>query len=214
MQKSALIAGSTGLVGSELLRYLLDSKEYESVTAIVRKPLHITHPKLKEFIVDFEKLHEFEDVFKVNDVFCCLGTTIKKAKTKEAMTRIDVEYPLVMAKLAKKMGAKQFLVISAMQANPNSSTFYSRIKGEMEQELRKVGFDALHVFRPSLLVGDRKEFRLGEKSAEILFKALFFVFIGPLKKYKAIHAKTVASGMLKAAQSEKQGVNVYLSDEI
>ncbi|WP_338075675.1 oxidoreductase [Chengkuizengella sediminis] len=214
MQKTALIAGASGLVGSELLTYLIEGNEYNRVTAIVRNSLNIKHPKLKQVIVDFEQLSKDEEVFKVDDVFCCMGTTIKKAKTQEKMTRIDVEYPLEIARLAKKMGARQFLVVSAMQANSNSSTFYSRIKGRLEKELQKIGFETLHIFRPSLLVGDRKEFRFGEKSAEILFKALFFIFIGPLKKYKAIHAKTVALGMFNASQSRKSGVLIHLSDEI
>ncbi|MFS1511007.1 oxidoreductase [Chengkuizengella sp. SCS-71B] len=214
VQRSALIAGASGLVGSELLTYLLESNEYHSVTAIVRKSLHIKHPKLKQVIVDFEQLNKDEQIFKVDDVFCCLGTTIKKAKTQETMTRIDVEYPLQIAKLSNKMGARQFLVISAMQANPSSLTFYSRIKGRLEQELQNIGFETLHIFRPSLLIGDRKEFRFGEKTAEILFNALFFIFIGPLKKYRAIHATTVAQGMLNAAKSRKKGVFIYLSDEI
>lgn len=213
-EKSALIAGASGLVGGELLHYLLDGDQYDKVVALVRKPLGIKHPKLEEIIVDFENLFNYKDHFRVDDVFCCLGTTIKKAKSKEAMLRVDVDYPLIIARVAKEMGAKQFLVISSIGANPNSFIWYTRMKGLLEEQLKEVGFHSLHILRPSLLLGKRAEFRLGETVGAFLSTKLSFAFIGPLKKYKAISGKTVALGMYKIAQSDKKGVNIYISNEI
>ena len=130
--KTALIAGAAGLVGNELLHFLLNGTEYEKVIAIVRRPLELSHPKLVETIVDFDQLEKFRENFIADDVFCCLGTTIKKAKTKEAMWKIDVEYPVGIARLASEQGADKFLLISSMGANPNSSVWYSKMKGKLE----------------------------------------------------------------------------------
>ncbi|EIJ80201.1 putative nucleoside-diphosphate-sugar epimerase [Bacillus methanolicus PB1] len=212
--KTALIAGASGLVGGELLHYLLNGNQYDKVVALARRPLGIKHPKLEEIIADFENLFNYKDHFRVDDVFCCLGTTIKKAKSREAMLRVDVDYPLIIARVAKEMGAKQFLVISSIGANPNSFIWYTRMKGLLEEQLKEVGFRSLHILRPSLLLGKRTEFRLDETVGAFLSAKLSFAFIGPLKKYKAISGKTVALGMYKIAQSDKKGVNVYISNEI
>lgn len=214
MAKSALIFGASGLVGSELLNCLLTGSEYKKVFVLVRKPLGLKSPKAEEIVIDFEELAKYKDYFKVDDVYCCLGTTIKKAKSQKAFKRVDVEYPLEIAQMAMEMGVERFLVISSMGANPKSKVFYSRMKGLLEQELKKIGFKSLHIFRPSLLLGDRKEFRLGESAAAFISKWISFIFLGPLKKIKPIHAKNVAKGMYKAAQSKAEGVYTYLSDEI
>jgi len=213
-RKSALIAGSTGLIGSELLQDLLEGKEYDKVVAIVRRPLGIHHPKLEEKLVDFDKLGEYNDIFAVDDVFCCLGTTIKKAKTKEAMWKIDVDYPVAIAKLASSKGAKKFLLVSSMNADPNSPIFYSKMKGMLEEEIKRIPFESIAIFRPSLLLGERQEFRLGERTAAAIFTKVPFLFAGPFKKYKAIEGKTVASAMYKAAQQAKSGIIVYPSEQI
>lgn len=213
-EKSALLLGASGLVGSELLQCLLNEKGYNTIVILVRKPLGIKHPKLIEIQADFGHLELYRDHFKVDDVFCCLGTTIKKAKTREEMTKVDVGYPLTAAKLAQEEGAKQFLVISSMGADPQSSFAYSRMKGTLEMELSNVGFQALHIFRPSLLLGQRKESRLGESAAAAIFPPLSFLLVGPLKKYRAIQAKTVAQAMYRAAHNHNQRTTVYLSNEI
>ncbi|WP_100407509.1 oxidoreductase [Bacillus solitudinis] len=213
-EKMALIVGATGLVGKELITILLNQKEYKKVTALVRKPLGFTHPKLEEKIIDFDQLDEFVIPFRVDDVFSCLGTTIKKAKSQETMYKIDVTYSLAIAKLTKKVGAKQFLFISSPYANSKSSVFYTRMKGKLEEEVRKIDFDSISIFRPSLLLGKRQEFRLGEKMAEGVFSALSFLFIGPVKKFKGIQGKTVANAMFKAAQMNQGGVTIYSSDQI
>jgi uncharacterized protein YbjT (DUF2867 family) len=213
-KKTALIAGSSGLVGGELLPLLLLSTEYEKVVSLVRTPQDIKHPKLKEIVVDFENLSEYSESFKVHDIFCCLGTTIKKAQSRDAMYKVDVEYPLSIAKLGKEMGATQFLVISSMSADPNSRIWYSKMKGILEEKLKNVDMDSLQIIRPSLLLGERKEFRFGEAAAGFLFPKISFALNGPLRKYRAIRGETVAMAMFNIAQSEKIGSTTYLSDEV
>ncbi|MEK3889324.1 oxidoreductase [Bacillus sp. FSL K6-3431] len=213
-KKTALIVGVTGLVGNELLRILLKSEKYKEVIALGRRTINVSHPKLTEILVDFEKLGDYASSFIADDIFCCLGTTIKKAKTKEAMYQVDVEYPLMIAKLAHTSGAKQFLVISALNANPQSSLFYSKMKGELEQKLAEISYEAISILRPSLLLGERDEFRLGERLAGVMLKMIPFLFKGPLKKYKAIYGKDVALAMYAIAQLNKRGVAVYTSEQL
>ncbi|MFA9456315.1 oxidoreductase [Halalkalibacter sp. AB-rgal2] len=214
MAKTALIVGATGLVGRELLKMLLKQGNYDKVVAIVRRPLKIADQKLTEIVTDFDKLDESVIDFHVDDVFSCLGTTIKKAQSKDVMYRIDVTYPLRVAKLSRKAGAKKLLFVSAMGANAKSSIFYTRIKGELEGEVQKLGYDSIAIFRPSLLLGERAEFRFGEKTAEVMFRALSFLFVGPLRKVKGIEAKTIALAMYDVAQAEEKGIAIYQNDEI
>lgn len=214
MGKKALIAGATGLIGSHLLQNLLHNEAYEQVIAIVRSPLGMKHPKLIEQVVDFEKLEQNPSLFAVDDVFCCLGTTIKKAGSQEVMYRIDVDYPYNIATLAKQQGAKQFLLVSAMGANPSSSIFYSRMKGELEQKLSKLPFPSISMIRPALLLGERKEFRLGERLGAVVTKGTAWLMKGSLRKYKAIEGKKVADAMFKISQMNKSGVHIYSNDQL
>ncbi|WP_084243948.1 oxidoreductase [Planomicrobium okeanokoites] len=212
--KSALIAGATGLTGSKLVEVLLDRPEYDRVTVLVRRPLELEHPKLEQIQVDYYRLEDYKKHFQVDDVFCCLGTTIKKAGSQKAFRRVDYDYPVALAELAKSAGAKKFLVISAMGADSRSNIFYNRVKGQMEDSLKKLDLSALHIFRPSLLLGDRKEFRLGEKAASLISPVFSPILRGGMKKYKPIQAEQVAQAMYAAAQSESGGVHIHPSDEI
>ncbi len=215
MGKSALLVGASGLVGEQLLSKLLNGDEYTKVVILVRKTVGITHPKLEEKVIKFKDLSRYSGSFKVDDVFCCVGTTIKKAKTREVFKMVDVDYPLEMAKLAKENQVKKFLIISSLDADANSFVFYSRMKGLLEKQLKTTGLKSLHIFRPSLLLGIRKESRFGEALGAFLAKGLSFAFVGPLKKYKAISATTVAESMYKIAQRDgSKGVHIYHSDEI
>lgn len=209
-KNSALIVGATGLVGQQLLQILLKGEQYESVVAIVRRSLEIKNPKLWEIVCDFDNLEEIQDkVAGIDDVFCCLGTTIKKAKTKETMHKVDVEYPLEVAKLALNKGAKHFLLISSMSADSNSLFFYPRIKGKLEEELKSYSFEAISIFRPSLLLGGREEFRLGEKMAETIYKVISPIIKTSWKSRLAIKAKTVARAMYEVAKQEEKGIAIY-----
>lgn len=212
--KSALIVGASGLVGNVLLGHLLSGEEYGKIVALVRQPLGIEHSKLVERVIDFDQMVDVKDSFNVNDVFCCVGTTIKKAKSKKVFKKIDVDYPLEMANYSKEKQVDKFLVISSMGANPNSLFFYSRMKGLLEEQLKEIGLNSLHIFRPSLLLGNRKESRITETIGALLAKGLSLTFVGPLDKYKPIEAKNVALGMYKTAQRDGIGVHTYLSEEM
>lgn len=212
--KTALIAGASGLVGSELLKVLLESSDYSMVNSLVRKPTGIKNPKLNEFIVDFDKLNDCADAFKVNDVFCCLGTTIKTAGSQEAFKKVDVDYVINISALAKKHGAEKFAVISSMGANKDSAIFYNRMKGLMEKGVSESGIESVIIVRPSLLLGNRKEHRFGEKAASIMSKPFMFLFSGPFRKYRPIKASAVAAGMYNHMQPAKPGVEIFRSDKI
>lgn len=214
MKKTALIAGATGLTGSYLLQHLIRSDAYEKIKILTRKPLYFADPKVEVLLVDFDNLTPYKDKLHAHDVFCCMGTTIKKAKSKEAFKLVDLNYPLSIARLTKEMGAEQFLLISSMGANQNSMIFYSKVKGILENEIKKAGFVSLHIFRPSLLLGKRNEFRLGEKAGIVLYNLFSWIFIGKLRKYKGIKAEKVALGMFKAAQLNIKGIHTYESDKI
>ncbi len=206
--KTALIAGATGLIGNQLLNLLLDSNRYDIVKAVTRKPIHQIHQKLENFVIDLDQLHVDSIQLKADDVFCCLGTTMKQAGSKPAFRKVDYEYPLTLARLTKELGAKQYLLVSALGANKNSSVYYNRVKGEVEEAITSVGFDALHIFRPSLLLGHRSEKRSGEGAATFLFK--YFNFLIPAK-YDAIDSDKVASAMLHYAMLEQRGVHIHES---
>ncbi len=210
IQRSALLLGSTGLTGGLLLQLLLDSAAYSTVTIYVRKTTGIIHLKLKELVVDFDTI---ESAVEADDVFCCLGTTIKIAKTKEAFEKVDLHYPLKIAALQHKAGSIQFLVVSAMGANKNSSIFYSRTKGLMEEGLTKIGFESLYIFRPSFIVGDRKEERMGEKIGIVIFKILSPLMIGPLKIYRPVKAADIALNMIKYALKNEKGDHIILNNQ-
>nr|WP_248928434.1 oxidoreductase [Paenibacillus hamazuiensis] len=214
MERKAVVAGGTGLIGQELVRMLLENAAYASVTVLVRKPLGRQHPKLRERIVDFERLEEAQLDLGGADLFCALGTTIGKAGSQEAFRQVDYAYPLALGQLAKRAGAPQMLIVTSMGASSASRIFYSRVKGEIEDALLDLGFAGLHIFRPSLLLGEREEFRLGEKAAAALSGLLPVVFSGPLRKYKPIPARSVARAMLLAALCGATGVHVYESDAI
>jgi len=214
MPRTALLLGATGLVGGELLTLLLADAEYRQVTMLVRRNLPRTHPKLVQRVVDFKDLSRDADAFKVDDVFCCLGTTIKKAGSQEAFRVVDYTYPLESAKLAARQGAGQYLLITALGADAQSSVFYNRVKGEVEEAIGKLPLRSLHIFRPSLLLGDRQESRTGEKIAIAVMKPLGFLLAGPLKKYRGIQARTVAQAMLRTAKRNLAGRHAYNSDVI
>ncbi|WP_066304707.1 oxidoreductase [Bacillus sp. FJAT-29814] len=213
-KKTALVLGATGMVGQELLKVLVDQKTYEKIHLLVRRPIEPIDPVCEVHSVDLDRLESYSELFRVSDVFCCLGTTIKKAKTKEAFRKVDFQYPLEAAKMAAKQGAEKFLIITAMGANPKSLFFYNQVKGDIEAGLKELTIPALHIFRPSLLLGDRGEHRLGEEIAAKFSGVLNALMIGPLTPYKAIEAKTVAKAMVAAAQSEETGINIYPSNEI
>ena len=210
--KTALIAGATGLIGKELIHKMLQSDQYSRIYLISRKPFGmIVHEKIHEIIVDFEEVEQLTLENPVDDAFCTLGTTMKQAGSREKFRKVDLEYVLSFAKLAKTFGASKFLVISSMGANPKSSVFYNRIKGLTEEGLKDLGFKHLVILRPSLLLGKRPKPRLGERMGAIFMKA--FNFLIP-DNYKAIEAARVAEKMLEMAGNENEGVTVVESGQM
>ena len=212
--RSALIVGATGLVGNSLLEQILDDPAYDHVTILARKALQIQNAKFHGVLAHFEKLEDASVHFDVDDVFCCLGTTISKAGSQAAFRKIDFDYVVHSAKLASHHPRTQFLVVSSLGANPASTNFYSRVKGEMEEELLSLGLPALHIFRPSLLLGHRSENRPGERIAQAVFPILRIGLVGPLRKYRAISAETVARAMIRQAKQGLSGLQIYESDVI
>ncbi|MFP3918636.1 NAD(P)H-binding protein [Lysinibacillus telephonicus] len=212
--RSAIVVGATGLVGSALIKLLCESEEYISVVAIARRKLDYEHPKLTVKVRSFDQLEE-KDIDFAHEIFCCLGTTIKKAGSRKEFEKVDVSYPLQVASLAKKCGIMHFIVVSAMGAKENSAIYYNRVKGKLEQELMALELPQLSIVRPSLLVGDRNEFRFGEKIGEWMLKILNPILIGPVKKYRSIEATQVALAMMVIAlHSKKSKVSIYEADEL
>ena len=167
------------------------------------------HPKLQQATVDFDALPEDPTLFGIDDVFCSLGTTIAKAGSQGAFARVDCDYPNAIAKLAAKFGAKQFLLVSSVDADIQSRNFYLRTKGEVERAISVLPFQSVHIFRPSMLLGKRVEFRWKERLFEPLMKGLQRTFVGALRKYRPIDASDVASAMVNAACSGGHGVQIY-----
>lgn len=207
--KTALVLGATGLIGDLLTHRLVDSPGYEKVKVLVRKSLNWQHPNLQEVQVDFD--HPNGLLTQADDVFCCLGTTMKKAGSKEAFRKVDYRYPMDIARLSLANGATQFSIVTAMGADVTSSFFYNRVKGEVERDLTALNYPTLLIFRPSLLLGNRQENRLGERLAEGVMR-LFNPLIPA--KYKGVEAAKVANAMLSTAQQGLTGKHVFESDAL
>ena len=214
MSRKAVIAGATGLIGKELVQLLLSEPEYTSVTLIVRRPTGITHPKLHEKVIDFDNLEQADVNLTEADAYCTLGTTIKKAGNNEAFRKVDYTYPLTLGQMAKKQGAKQLLIVTSIGSNSSSRSFYTRVKGEIEESLRGLNLPTLQIFRPSLLLGNREEFRFGEGIASSISVVISPLLSGSLRKYKPIQARSVAKAMQRAALSGRSGIHIFESDQI
>lgn len=209
--RTAVIAGATGLVGKHLIDKLLGSALYTSVVALTRAPVSTHHEKLTNIITDFRDLEPSLTHIHPDDVFCCLGTTMARAGSKDQFYQVDFRYPLNLARASLARGAKQYLLVSALGASKDAYIYYNRVKGELEEAITKTGFGTVHIFRPSLLLGPRAEKRPGEDAAKMLYR--IFNFAIPLK-YKAISAERVADFMLEVAARNKEGTFIYESREM
>ncbi|GAB3870512.1 oxidoreductase [Hymenobacter segetis] len=214
MQKTALLAGATGLIGSQLLPLLLASERYAKVIVVGRKAVPTIHPKLVQVVTELDRLDEVRLKLIADDVFCCLGTTMKQAGSKEAFFKVDFLYVVQLAALAAGNFASQFMVVSSMGADADSAIYYSRVKGEMEAAVRQTPFRAIHIFRPSLLLGERAAPRLGERLGAVVLRLLRPLLRGPLLKYRPVTGATVAAAMLRAAEEDGGGTRVHSSEEL
>ena len=208
-QRTALIAGASGLVGGECLRRLLASENYSKVTLVTRRSLGAAtkHPKLREIVVDFARLDSVGDDLRADHVFCALGTTIRKAGSQEKFREVDFEYPRNLAQLTRAHGARHFSLVSALGASSKSGVFYSRVKGELEDAVRAMGWPSLCLLRPSVIAGNRQESRPLERLGEVMLR------FGPAT-YRPVAASRIAAAMIATAQREPHGVTVIESRDI
>ncbi len=212
--KTALIIGATGLVGGFVLEDLLNDDYYSEVIVLTRKSLNKSNPKLKEILVDFNNLENYKNDIKADTVFCCLGTTIKTAGSQEAFKKVDYEYPLRVAEIAKENGATNYLLISALGSSKSSIVFYNRVKGEVEADIAKLNFESFHILQPSLIIGERKESRTGEDIAQKLSPVYDAIMFGPLAKYKSIKASQIAKAMVYYSKLVTKGIMRHESSEL
>jgi len=213
-KKKALIIGATGLIGNELVKLVSQSDYYEQIYLLVRRKTGFESDKVVEILADFDNLEESLKSIQADDVYNCLGTTMKKAGSKEEFHKVDFSYPIKIARIMKKNGSETFLNVSALGASKSSVIFYNRVKGELEDALSKVEFKSLVIFRPSLLLGNRNEKRAGEDIAKKTYKVLDKIFIGPLKKYSGIEGRTIALAMFEMAKRKPEGLTILESDKI
>jgi len=204
--RTVALLGATGLVGRELLAQLLADPGVAVVRAIGRRPME-PRAKLESVVVDFDRLDAHADALAVDQLFCALGTTIKVAGSQQRFRQVDHDYPVVAAALARAAGARHFLLVSALGADVASRVFYNRVKGEVEQAVQRLGYPTVTIVRPSLLLGDRGEQRLGEEVAKR------FAWLVP-RRWAPVHARDVARSLVEAARGDAPGVRVIESREI
>ena len=211
--KTALLFGASGLVGSHLLNQLISNNNYSKIKLFVRSTIEIDDPKIEIIQTDFNNLENHKEDIKGDDCFFCIGTTKKNSPDKNEYRNIELDIPEEIAKIAKSNLVNSFIFVSALYANPKSSGDYVRFKGLVEEELKRLNFPKLALMRPSFLMGNRKEKRVGEQIGVFVFKLLSPLLLGPIKKMRPIHSETVAKAMIKAA-NENLEKNIFESNEI
>ena len=208
--KRAVIFGSSGFVGSHLLRELLNSSDYGQVTAVVRKSLNITHPRLRTVIGDYDSIEGVKSEIVADEVFIALGTTKANSPKKAEYYRVDHDYLVLAARIAKERGAKSVFLVTAVGANPNSKFFYVRTKGETERDVIALNFEHKHIFRPSMIMGNRKEKRsLLEEALMRFWPALNPLLTWKGDKYKGITGEDIAKALIKSAKNQTEKLKIY-----
>jgi len=210
----AILVGASGAIGRCLLQDLLNDSNYKEVLILVRRKSDIEHPKLKQLVIDFNRLSDYSAELKGDAVFCCLGTTKSQTPDQKEYLKIDYQYPLDIAWMAYTNGAQSYHLVSAMGADKNSSFFYNRTKGEVESELKTVPFKSIHIYRPSLLDGKRTQKRFGESVLNSLMQLINPLLMGSWKKYRSIKVESVAKVMLAQSLNDQKGIFIHPSDQI
>ena len=211
--KTALLFGSSGLIGEHLLKQLINNDNYSEIKLFVRSIPEISNPKIKIIKTDFNNLENHKDDIKGDDCFFCIGTTKQSSPDKNEYRRVELDVPKQIAQIAKSNLVNSFIFVSSGYADPNSSGDYLKFKGLVEEELKRLSFNKLGIMRPSFLIGDRKEKRLGEKLGIFVFKLLSPLFLGPLKKMKPIQSEKVAKAMIKISNGDFSQ-QIFESNEI
>ena len=213
-KRTAIVFGGTGLVGRALIDELHQSDTYGQVKVFIRQEAGFPKDsKIRELVVDFEHPESFKGNITGDDLFICLGTTIKKAGSVRRMEEIDRDLPVILAGSARGNGVKRIAVVSSIGADKNSSNYYLRIKGEMEQGIMDLDFETAAIVRPSILLGARKERRIGEQAGKAAMKLLGFLLAGKYRKYRGIEGKDVAKAMVSILE-KAQGREIYESDKL
>jgi nucleoside-diphosphate-sugar epimerase len=211
--KTALLFGSSGLVGSELLNLIIQSNKYDNIKLFVRSETSNNHPKIEIIKTDFNNLNNHKNSIVGDDCFFCIGTTRKNTPDKNEYIRIEYSIPIEVAKIALTNSVNNFIYVSSLGANPNASGLYLKNKGQAEEELIKLNFQKLSIIRPSILLGNRKENRIGEKIGIFIMQTLSPLFLGKLKKYKPIKVENVAKAILSIAQNNYKN-QIIESDQL
>ena len=211
--KTALLFGSSGLVGGHVLNELIQNSNYTKIKIFVRSSVEINNPKIETIKTDFNNLNKHIDDIKGDECFFCIGTTKKNSPDKREYQKIELEIPKKIAQIAKSNSVKSFFFVSSGYANPKSSGDYLKFKGQVEEEIKNLDFDKIGIMRPSFLLGERKEERVGEKFGIIIFKLLTPFLIGSLRKMRPIRSEIVAKAMIKLA-NENFSKNIFESNEI
>ena len=211
--KTALVFGSSGLIGGHLLNQLIENNNYNKIKIFIRLESEINNPKVEIIKTDFNNLENHREDIKGDDCFFCIGTTRQNSPDKNDYRRVELDIPKEIAQIAKSNSINSFVFVSSGYADPKSSGDYLKFKGEVEEELKRLNFPKLGIMKPSFLLGDRKEKRIGEKIGIFVFKVLSPLFLGPLKKMKPIHSATVAKAMIKISRSENDQI-IFESNEI
>ncbi|MFC6103617.1 NAD-dependent epimerase/dehydratase family protein [Olivibacter domesticus] len=211
---TALIYGATGLIGSQLLSLLIESTDYQNIIIFTRKKIDVENKKVQIILDEFNAIKKHKNNLKADHVFCCLGTTRKKTPDKKEYYKIDHDYPLIAAAIAIENNCKHFHLVSSIGANKESLFFYTKTKGKLENDISFLPFESINIYRPSLLLGQRREKRSAEDISAKILHVLNPALIGPLKKYKGIKAFTVAKAMYNQSLNNSKGINIFLPEEL
>jgi uncharacterized protein YbjT (DUF2867 family) len=214
MPFKVILVGASGLIGNHLLSNLISSDDISEITLLVRNKIGISNPKVVELVINFDEINQYSSIITGDIIYCCIGTT--KSKTPDATNyrRIDLEYPLNLAKIGVENGVSQFHVISSLGANSESKNAYLKLKGELEKELKKLNIQSLHIYQPSFLDGNRKENRPLEKIMLPIWKLINPLLLGPFENYRSIQASDVAKAMINQSKKELKGIFTYPSKQI
>lgn len=212
-KKKVVILGATGLIGKSLTQLFLDHGDWK-VSCLVRRAPTLNHPYLELEVVNFQEHAHLGKYLQCDLLVSCLGTTMKVAGSKEAFEFVDATLPLSLARQAHEQGCEAMMTVSSIGASPKSGSYYTRVKGQVEEDLKKVGFKSLHIMRPSLLLGQRNEKRAGEDIGKVLGGLISPLLMGPMRRYRPIEAHDVAKAMLHLAQNNEDGVFIHESEAL